>query len=215
MNINKKRIKFLEIGAYILVILSMIVISLYNTRLAISDIFVPRATYFPLFAVFAFIILPIALPLFSVASWLKVKGTIKIKELIAFICLGFAATNLHDVVWCYVKTEGYSIAVPGGHDLDIWSAVYHLPSDYITFGAVMFIQMIIFLGVAFYILRNKIDLIYVSFTVVVTGIIIYILDSPPHFRLYVTLPVFLSLLILPLLFKKVGIPINKRRIVKK
>jgi len=102
-----------------------------------------------LFMFSAFLGIPVAVPLLMCAVWAlahHVRGeTVKRSGLVlvALIGLGLggAASNIHDVVWCGVITDGFTQHFKAGYDLDVFVAFGNLfgiadevLQDYATLG---------------------------------------------------------------------------------
>jgi hypothetical protein len=102
-----------------------------------------------LFMFSAFLGIPVTVPLMSGGVWAlahHLKGQKVTLSSLALISLagfamGCAASNIHDVVWCGVITDGYSQHHAAGYDLDLFVAfgqMFGIPrevsADYATLG---------------------------------------------------------------------------------
>ncbi len=102
-----------------------------------------------LFMFSAFLGVPVAVPLLAGAAWASAHGVQRTPvqaSSFALVLLGTfglacAASNIHDVVWCGVITEGYTRHHPAGYDLDVFVAFgerfgisREILADYATLG---------------------------------------------------------------------------------
>ncbi len=195
-----------------LIISSSFVISLFNRHL--FDI-LEGWWGFHFFATFAFTLLPIGIGL--VCAYGFIRNTNSVPQgtfflfLLCFFCFGFAATNLHDVLWCGTRTGWFAFDVSAGYDLDLWINLFQSPSDdYRIFGFYMGVQVVIFcvyalvnlwrylgrLPVSARRLQIKIGFI-TSIIIGCYGVSIYIFDYP---KIFGPIPTFITVwIMIPLL----------------
>ncbi len=78
----------------------------------------------------AFLGVPVTVPLLAGAVWALnhhlLRKTVRLSGLVLLAIgawgLGCAASNIHDVLWCGVITDGYSKSFEAGYDLDLFVA---------------------------------------------------------------------------------------------
>jgi hypothetical protein len=102
-----------------------------------------------LFMFSAFLGIPVSIPLFAafVLAWhSNMQGKdVELSKLALVMLgtfgLGCAVSNMHDVLWCGIITDGYSKHYSAGYDLDVFVAVgglFGIPreilADYTTLG---------------------------------------------------------------------------------
>jgi len=102
-----------------------------------------------LFIFSAFLGIPLAVPLLLCAVWALAhqvrgeKARLSSLALVALVGLGLggSASNLHDVLWCGIITDGYTQHFKAGYDLDLFVAfgnLFGIPDevlqDYATLG---------------------------------------------------------------------------------
>ena len=149
---QSRRLSFILLSFGIgLIISSCLVISLFNKHL--FDI-LEGFWGFHFFATFAFTLLPIGIGL--VCGYGFMRNTISIPRgtfalfLFCFLAFGFAATNLHDLLWCGTRTGWFAFPVDAGYDLDLWINLFQSPTrDYRVFGFYMGFHVVIFCVYAF------------------------------------------------------------------
>lgn len=114
---------------------------------------------FETFCTFSFFLMPIGLPfLAEVIPHLR-AGAVRPGTLLAYLFavggFGSAATNIHDVIWCWKATNGYTVERFAGIDLDFWTNTLHTGTkDYRIFGFYMVVQIIIALAASHVILAR-------------------------------------------------------------
>lgn len=192
-----------------------------------------RAGNFPMFVLFAilsFYILPVALGFLGIYAYIIGRGEyyfgsaiLLAISMVSFGCLG---SNLHDVIWCGVATDGYLTKVRVGDDLALYFALFGITdkndTDYRTFGFYMLIQVIIEITVGtiafyqFYKLNRKKSkneskklyiLAYISLFSVGTllGIVEFIFDYPWIFTdLQYVLDIYVGIPVVAFLFFLIG-----------
>lgn len=102
-----------------------------------------------LFMFSAFLGIPVTMPLFAGMVWALAAAqygkAVRTGELalvaMGSFALGCAVSNVHDVVWCGIITQGYSQHYEAGYDLDIFVAFgewfgisREILADYVTLG---------------------------------------------------------------------------------
>lgn len=125
-----------------------------------------------LFMFCAFLFIPATVPLLAGAAWALVhelrREPMRISSfllvMLAAFGLGCAASNIHDIVWCGVITNGYTIHFKAGYDLDVFVAfaqqfgiTREIAADYATLGPYAMVLVLgeLLVSVAAYIrLRN-------------------------------------------------------------
>jgi len=192
-----------------------------------------RANNYPMFVVFAilaFYILPIALGFLGLYAYIIGReeyhfgsAILLVVGMVSFGCLG---SNLHDVIWCGVATEGYTTTNLAGDDLYLWFVFFGIMdrsiTDYRIFGFYMLIQVVIEITVGtiafyqYYKLNkeyNKIEkkkpfiLSYVLFFSVgiLLGIVEFIFDYPWAFTdVQYKIDVYIGIPAVALLFFLIG-----------
>lgn len=192
-----------------------------------------RAGNFPMFVLFAilsFYILPVALGFLGIYAYIIGRGEYyfgsAILLAISMVCFGCLGSNLHDVIWCGVATDGYLTKVRVGDDLALYFALFGITdkndTDYRTFGFYMLIQVIIEITVgtmAFYQYykfnrkNSKIEskklyfLAYISLFLVgaLLGIVEFIFDYPWIFTdLQYVLDIYVGIPVVAFLFFLIG-----------
>jgi hypothetical protein len=114
---------------------------------------------FEVFACFSFFLMPVGLPFIAEVIPHFRAGAVRLGTLLAFLFaaggFGSAATNIHDVIWCWKATNGYTVERLAGADLDFWVNTLRAGTrDYRIFGMYMLIQVIIALATAHVILAR-------------------------------------------------------------
>ena len=64
--------------------------------------------------------------------------------IILYSCLGIIV--IHDVLWCARRTGWYTHGWPAGEDLLLYAILTGGPYDYLIFGEVMVLQLILLVG---------------------------------------------------------------------
>ncbi len=162
---------------------SIVVISLFNMHI-FGVLSGPSGFY--LFATFAFTLLPLGIGLICGVGFLHTVKSIPLGIFflffLCFLFFGFAATNLHDVLWCGTRTGWFAFPVDAGYDLDLWINFFQSPSrDYRVFGFYMGFHVVIFCMYALvnlwryfhtFLLSNqktKIKLVFLVFLVIISN----------------------------------------------
>jgi len=97
----------------------------------------------------AFLFIPVSIPLLVGAIWALIhdlnRETMRVSSfclvMLTAFALGCAASNIHDIVWCGVITNGYTEHFKAGYDLDVFVAfaekfgiTREIAADYATLG---------------------------------------------------------------------------------
>lgn len=179
-----RRKKVLAIISF-LVAYILFVVSLYHI-LSFDGIFGGKS-WFWTFALFAFIALPISVALI-VVSYLVYYKNISVKVgvvlLVAMLLFSFAASNLHDFMWCAHATSFYTHTKSGGYDLEVWVNTFGMPNDYRVFGAFMTLFMVTFLFLGFKFVDSflrKVRKRFILFGVFSLGTFLYFIDMAPYY----------------------------------
>lgn len=176
---------------------------------------------FDVFAGFSFFLMPIGLPFFAEVIPHFRAGAVRPGTLLAYLFaasgFGSAATNIHDIIWCWKATNGYTVESLAGTDLDFWANALNTGTkDYRIFGFYMVIQVLIALAASHVILarlprlgkigysRAFIPLCWLGMAAMAFGITI--LDWPDTFEnhFYNLLSVSIGIIVSMLLFYSAG-----------
>jgi len=125
------------LGIILIIIVSLLVIGNVEFRM---DPF-----GFQIFAFFAFIALPIAIGFSAVYMYILKQGQYRIGDgillLLSLTMFMMAGVHIHDVIWCGVATQWYSVENIGGYDLALFFNTFGITDtsrwDYRTFGLYM------------------------------------------------------------------------------
>jgi len=191
---------------------------------------------FVIFAILSFWIVPFALGLLALYSFIISREEYHLgREFIlgiSFMCFGAVGSNIHDVLWCGVHTEGYQNKKIAGSDIALFYLVFGLNDpgivDYRSFGLFMLVQVIIELiigSIAFYKfyslnrntnpdIKNSVYLKVLVMLInasVILGIIEYIFDAPWHFTdLQYNFDVYLGIPLITAFFCYIGYFFGKK-----
>ena len=66
--------------------------------------------------------------------------------IILYSCLGMIV--IHDIFWCARRTDWYTHSFPAGEDLLLYAVLTGGPYDYLIFGEVMVLQLVLLVGAA-------------------------------------------------------------------
>ncbi len=179
-----KKKKVLAMG-FFLIAYTLFVVSVYQI-LSFDGIFSGKP-WFWTFAIFAFIALPISVALI-VVSYLMYYKNISVKTgvvlLVSMLLFSFAASNLHDFIWCAHATNLYTQTKSGGYDLEVWVNTFGMPNDYRVFGAVMTLFMVTFLFLGFRYINSFLRNVRKKFIfagVILLGTFLYFIDMAPYY----------------------------------
>lgn len=136
------------IGAIIIILISLILISIKDFR--------NGPTNFQIFGFFSFIALPICIGILPIYSNILRNGGYKLGNAILFMVAGimFAmyGINLHDVIWCGITTNWFTVEVIGGYDLELFFSMFRITDpnqwSYRTFGVYMILKSLVELEIA-------------------------------------------------------------------
>ena len=98
---------------------------------------------------------------------------------VSMLLFSFAASNLHDFLWCGHMTTFYTHAKAGGYDLGVWVEVFGMPNDYRVFGASMTLLMVIFLYLGFKFVNSFLidfNKKFLIMGIIVLGVFLYFID---------------------------------------
>jgi hypothetical protein len=200
-------------GIFLVILVSILLIGPIEFRM--------NPTGFQIFAFFAFIAMPIAMGFSAVYIYILKGGEYRIGDgillLLSLTMFAMCGVHIHDVIWCGVATQGYTIEQIGGYDLAQFFTLFQITDpaqwDYRTFGLYMSIRALIELTVAtlaynkfikvnlkrnMTISRKQKVFPYVLFLIaaILFGIFEYVFDSPWNFtdiqyqlNLYVGIPI--------------------------
>ncbi|MCD6576100.1 MAG: hypothetical protein J7K73_02995 [Nanoarchaeota archaeon] len=164
-----------------LVAYALFIVSLYF-MLSYSGIF-DTSVWFWTFAIFTFVFLPISIALI-VASYLMYFKEVRLKPavvlIVSLLIFSFAASSLHDIIWCAHATDFYTTPKQGAYDLEIWSEVFGMPNDYRFFGVYMggIFLLLIYLGITFVdSFLTNVNKKYLFSGVLWLGLFLYFVDS--------------------------------------
>lgn len=128
--------------------------------LIISEIFMGfralrQGDLFWIYAALAFVLLPFFYGFIALYSYVLKKGEFKMGNafllFVSFSSFGWVASNVHDVIWCGVVTEFYTISHHAGEDLAFWYWVFGITDraifDYRAFGTYMFLSVLVEISV--------------------------------------------------------------------
>ena len=166
-----------------LIAYTLLIFSLYYV-LSFDGIFSGN-TSFGVYVISAFAGLPVAVAL-TVGAYLLYFRNFSVKSIIVLIVsmllFSFAASNLHDFIWCAHATDFYTHSRAGGYDLEIWKHILNMPNDYRIFGGFMTLLMLIWLFLGFKFansfLRN-ISKTFIFSGIILLGVFLYIIDMAP------------------------------------
>ena len=139
------RLNYLAI--MILIVIVTVSIFIIGFREARADNF----SMFVVFAILSFYILPIAIGLLGLYSYIIKNEEYSVGSIIlltiSFVCFGAFGSNLHDVLWCGMATDFYQKENLAGDDIYLFFVIFGIPdkakTDYRIFGFYMFIQIIL------------------------------------------------------------------------
>jgi len=115
---------------WVLTVLWFVVMSAVMTLIDKPHLAASKETIEWLFMFSAFLGIPVAVPLFSGAIWALAHdlgdmameaGSLALVMLGSF-GMGCAVSNMHDLLWCGIITNGYSQHYKAGYDLDVFVA---------------------------------------------------------------------------------------------
>ncbi len=143
--------------------------------------------HFWVFALFAFIGLPVSVAL-TVGAYLLYFKNFSVKSIVVLIVsmflFSFAASNFHDFVWCAHATNFYTHAKAGSYDLEVWRYVLGMPNDYRIFGGFMTLLMSIWMFLGFKFANSflrDINKKFVFAGVLLLGSFLYFVDMAPFY----------------------------------
>jgi hypothetical protein len=139
--------------------------------------------WFWTFALFAFVGIPLSVA-FIVAAYLMYFKELKLKPafvlITSLIIFSFAASSLHDILWCAHATNIYTTPKQGAYDLEVWSDVFGMPNDYRFFGAYMGGIFILLIYVGNFFINSFLSNVkkkYLYSGVLFLGLFLYTADS--------------------------------------
>lgn len=233
IRISKVDKKFKLNYVAILVLISIVIASLFI--IGVKQFRGVNFSFFFVFSMFAFLILPIALGLLGVYAYILKNGEYRLGSVlllaISFASLGMVGSNLHDVLWCGVATNWYQTKRLAGYDLEMWFNIFGIYDknqyDYRTFGLFMVYQVAIELVVAtlvlykFYKTTNEYKKIEKKKPIVLTwicliaisvffGTVEFIFDYPWAFtELQYAIDVYIGIPIVAVLFYLIGFKLGR------
>ncbi len=193
-------------------------------------------THFQIFAGFAFSVMPFSIGVLSVYFYIIRNREYHLGNVlllvISFVSFCMVGTNLHDVIWCAVVTNGYTVEAIGGRDLESFFAFFQFydPSrwDYRTFGMFMIVRVCIEISVGilalhkFFRLNQKFDnritarkkwlefLLLISVSILF-GIVQFVFDYPWAFSdLEYNINVYIGIPLVAVLYILCGISLSLR-----
>lgn len=200
-NISNESSKFKII--YILLALSIIFTVLTIVFISIRNIIPDTDFLFYIFAALSFFFLPLSLGTLPVMFYVLHRKQFQwgnLLLLLLFFCIMvFMGTNIHDLIWCYERTNGLQVENLAGRDLRIFFTLFGITDktqwDYRTF--FFYIAILVFIEILTAILvfvkfvkiniheRKKSNILGSIFIVlmiiavnIVNGIFIFIIDQP-------------------------------------
>ncbi len=147
--VSKEDSKFKQV--YLAIAILSVITFISIALISFKDLRATNFEVFAIFAIFAFWILPIALGLLGVYSFILKRGTYRLGDAllltICFASFGMIGSNFHDVLWCGTVTNWYQTEKIAGADIALYFNTFGIFDggryDYRTFGLFMVIQIVL------------------------------------------------------------------------